>query len=582
MNAFYTDEVHIQILISLLKEHGIRRVIASPGTTNLTFVVSIQKDPYFLVYSSVDERSAAYLACGMAAESGEPVVLSCTGATASRNYVPGLTEAYYRKLPVLALTSTQHVGRVGHNMPQVIDRSAQMKDIVNMSINVQSIHTAEDRWSTVASINEALLELTHRGSGPVHINMVTTYSKIYNVKELPAVRVIRRIGCSDGRPPITQGRVGIFVGAHLRWSQRLTKAVDRFCAEHNGVVFCDQTSNYQGKFAVYPSLVCSQAQYKSPCRKVDLLIHIGDISGADMWMDAAAVWRVNPDGKVRDTFKKLGYVFEMGETDFFEGYVTDPGRDSSTNTFYEEWKEECRQVSARIPELPFSNVWIAKNTIDKFPGGSTVYYAILNTLRSWNYFEAPKGVTGYSNTGGFGIDGGISSLIGASFVDPARLYFCITGDLAFFYDMNVLGNRHIGNNVRLMLINNGHGTEFTNYNHPGAMFGEEAESYIAAGGHFGNKSDKLVRHYAEDLGFEYLTASNKKEFENNIGRFLSGQPRDRSMIFEVFTDGSSESEALKQMHNLVSSAKGSTKQFVRKMLGEQGVRSVKKLMGKGE
>jgi 2-succinyl-5-enolpyruvyl-6-hydroxy-3-cyclohexene-1-carboxylate synthase len=63
----------------------------------------MQNDPYYEMYSAPDERSAAYMACGLAAESREPVVLTCTGATASRNYIPGLTEAYYRNLPVLAV-----------------------------------------------------------------------------------------------------------------------------------------------------------------------------------------------------------------------------------------------------------------------------------------------------------------------------------------------------------------------------------------------------------------------------------------------------------------------------------------------
>lgn len=129
----YSSEQNVQILIYLLKQHNIRKVIASPGTTNINFVASVQFDKYFQVYSCVDERSAAYMACGMAEESGEPVVLTCTGATASRNYVPGLTEAYYRKLPVLAITSTQHPGRVGQNVPQVIDRSTRMKDLVMCS-----------------------------------------------------------------------------------------------------------------------------------------------------------------------------------------------------------------------------------------------------------------------------------------------------------------------------------------------------------------------------------------------------------------------------------------------------------------
>ena len=107
MAKYYTDERTAQVVLALLKEHGIRKVIASPGTTNMALVGSMQSDPYFEMYSSVDERSAAYMACGLAAESGEPVVISCTGATASRNYLPGLTEAYYRKLPVFAITSMQ-------------------------------------------------------------------------------------------------------------------------------------------------------------------------------------------------------------------------------------------------------------------------------------------------------------------------------------------------------------------------------------------------------------------------------------------------------------------------------------------
>ena len=85
MEKYYVSERNVQIVLSLLKVHGVRKVIASPGATNLTLVASMQQDPYFEIYSSVDERSAAYIACGLAAESGEPVVFSCTGATASRN-----------------------------------------------------------------------------------------------------------------------------------------------------------------------------------------------------------------------------------------------------------------------------------------------------------------------------------------------------------------------------------------------------------------------------------------------------------------------------------------------------------------
>ena len=157
MKKFYTSERNTQMLISLLKQHGIKKIVVSPGATNVCFVGSVQQDDFFELYSSVDERSAAYIACGLSAESGEAIALSCTGATASRNYLPGLTEAYYRQLPLLAITSTQHSGRVGNYVPQVIDRSVVQNDVVKLSVDIPTINSEEDEWSNNVKLNKALL-----------------------------------------------------------------------------------------------------------------------------------------------------------------------------------------------------------------------------------------------------------------------------------------------------------------------------------------------------------------------------------------------------------------------------------------
>ena len=196
-----------------------------------------------------------------------------------------------------------------------------------------------------------------------------------------------------------------------------------------------------------------------------------------------------------------------------------------------------------MPELPFGNIWVAKQTSAKLPSPAVLHLGILNSLRSWNMFKLPAGVETASNVGGFGIDGGLSSLIGASLANENKLYFGAFGDLAFFYDMNSLGNRHVGNNLRILLVNNGCGTEFKLRTHPCHAFGEEANAYMAAAGHYGNKSKDLVRHYAEDLGFKYLTASNKEEFNAVIDEFVNPDIT-QSMIFEVFTDTEDESKAL--------------------------------------
>lgn len=579
MEKYYNSEKNVQILIALLKAYGIKKVIASPGATNVCFVGSIQNDPWFEIYSSVDERSAAYIACGLAVESGEPVVLSCTGATASRNYVSGLTEAFYRKLPILAVTSTQHIGRVGNNIPQVIDRSQIQKDIAKLSIQLPMIYCEEDRWAAELNINKALIELRDNGGGPVHINLATTYSMDFSVKSLPKVKVIKKITYGDKLPDITGNKVGIFVGAHKEWSPKLVEVVDEFCSKYNGVVFCDHTSNYKGKYCVNGSLICSQPQRSKIFDGLDILIDIGDISGSYMGVPSKQVWRVNRDGEIRDTHKRLANIFEMREEDFFEYYVQEKD-DEDKDSYLKECQLEYERLLKKIPELPFSNVWVAQKSVKFLPKGSVLHLGILNTLRAWNFFEIPKEVLGYSNTGGFGIDGITSSLVGASLSNKEKLYFGVLGDLAFFYDLNVLGNHHLGNNIRIMLINNGRGTEFRNYSHNAAQFGEEADRFMAAAGHFGNKSKNLVKNFVQDLGFEYISAENKNEYLEKVNYFFSEEKYKKPIVFEIFTDSLDESNALMIMGNLDVTVKGRIKKVLKKVLGQNRIEKLKKYIRK--
>ena len=577
---YYTSERSLQILISLLKQHKVKKCVLSPGATNLTFVASLQQDPWFECYSSVDERSAAYIACGLAAESGEPVVLSCTGATASRNYLPGLTEAYYRKLPVLAVTSTQDITRIGHHIAQVIDRRSMQNDVALLSEYIPVTGNDTDEWSNTVKINRALLELRHRGGGPVHLNVETTYSRDFSVRELPVARMIRRVMPQDNFPEMPSGRIAVFVGAHRKFTDAEVQALDAFCGTHDAVVFVDHTSGYKGKYRVPVSILSSQEKDYCELTSVDLLVHIGEVSGGYIGLRPRAVWRVNPDGELRDSYRKLTCVFEMEEQAFFARYAdaAAPARHGYLDTCWDALKSTWAKVPADA--LPFSNVWIARETAMRIPSGSVLFLGILNTLRTWNYFDIPETVYGYANTGGFGIDGYISSMLGASLVHPDTLYFCVAGDLAFFYDMNVLGNRHVGRNVRILLVNNGKGTEFRNYFHNGADFGEEADKFIAAGGHYGNKSHQLVRHYAEDLGYEYLSANNKEEYLQRLDRFLTSEVTDRPMLLEAFTTSEDESEAIRMVRNLNVSTKGVLKNAVKGVFGEKGVQTVKKMLGK--
>ena len=547
----YSNNKNVLMLLSLMKQHKIRKVIASPGTTNIAVVGSMQHDDYFEMYSAVDERSAAYMACGLAAESGEPVAVICTGATASRNYLPALTEAYYRKLPILVIAGSHGEEKIGHLHSQVIDRTQTPKDTVVYSSFINPIAGKDIEWYNRVEINKSLIKLRQHRGGPVLINFVAGARETFGTDELPKTRTIKLCSYADDMPSMPNGRIAIFIGSHVQMPQTLQNTIDSFCASRNAVVFCDHTSGYQGKYQVNFTLVNGQLNATSDLLNIDLLIHIGEVSGDTYTtgrLNPMEVWRVSLDGEVRDLFKKLTYVFEMDELHFFNQYTTETkGKDSylkACNILYEEALE-------KLPQFGFGNLYVANKIASRLPKRCVIHFGIYNSLRTWNIFRLDSSIQASCNVGGFGIDGACSTLIGASLADADKLHFLCVGDLAFFYDLNAMGNRHVGNNVRIMLINNGRGVEFRKKDHPGYRFGMEADLYMAAAGHYGCQSKDLVKHYATDLGFEYMAASTKEEFDEVVERFLIPSLTEKPMLLEVFPDYEDDVDNLDHLRHVM-------------------------------
>lgn len=586
---FYSSERNVQIVISLLKSHGIKKVVTSPGMTNITFVASIQTDPFFELYSCVDERSAAYMACGMAAETGEPIVLSCTGATASRNYMPALTEAFYRKLPILAITSSRAENLIGHLKPQLTNRYVIPADIVTEHVTAPFVTDEHSELLCILEVNKAILALKHHEGGPAHINLLTFSTPNFSVQKLPPVRAIYRTEFGDEFPQMPKGRKVIFIGSHRPMSKNLTSLIEKFCEVHDAIVLIDQTSGYYGKYRIQSALQMFQLENSGPIPNMDLLIHIGEVSGdyEVLRFRPKQVWRVSPDGAVRDYFKALTRVFEMPLDYFFEFYSK--GEHKKTEQ-YEEIKSYDDLLRLNLPDLPFSNIWVASQLSGKLPQHSVIHFGILDSLRSWNFFECPPSVQGYSNVGGFGIDGCLSSAVGGSIVYPENIHYCVLGDLAFFYDMNALGNRHIENNLRVLLINNGLGQEFRN----GAVdrcYGlkDAMNPFVAAEGHYGQKSPSLLRHFSQDLGFEYHAASNKEEFIAVMDWFLSPSITEKPIFLEVFTDSMFEQRALDMMNHVwhnnlsifktaVTKIRQEVKSEIVDVIGEEKIKAIKTLL----
>jgi 2-succinyl-5-enolpyruvyl-6-hydroxy-3-cyclohexene-1-carboxylate synthase len=541
----YTDDKNAQVVLSLLKKFGIKKIVISPGTTNVPIARSVQNDPYFEVHSVVDERSAAYFATGLSFASGEPVVISCTGATASRNYLSGLTEAYYRNIPVIALTSQHHTIDYNDLVPQVTDRTVSQNDVKRYAALLPQVKDNDDLKQCVFKVNKALTIATTKGGGPVHINLPVNPKYSFTSKELPEYTKIdffrsEQINTKDIIKELSGKRVGIFIGSHKPFKDSTISAISKFTTMTGAAVFYDHTSCYTGKNGILTAQISDLLQANNT---PDLLIDIGSVSGdysASRLFNGITTWRVSEDGEFhnRMSSEKLTKLFDTSEEYFFSILAEAASRIKSTS-YFSSLESSIKRI--KVPEIPLSNTYVAEQLSKNIPKKSILHLSILNSLRNMDFFKLDDSILSSCNVGGFGIDGPVSTLIGQSMSNKDRLAIGLVGDLAFFYDMNALGMREIGNNVRIILVNNNNGVEFRLNNQLENQWGSDTDSYISAAGHNGS-----AKGWVESRGFHYITASSKEELDAQIEEFCHKDINhfNAPVLFEVFTEVANEQKAV--------------------------------------
>ena len=184
------------LLISLLKQYGIKKLVLSSGTRNIPFVTAVETDDYFECFSVIDERNAAFFGLGLCQQLDEPVAIACTSGTAVSNYLTGVTEAYYSHAPLLVITCDRSPYTLHQLETQKIDQPAVFTGVVKKSVSLPVIKDADDIWYCQRLLNEAFISLKQHQSGPVHINipLVGDTNALWNesVKNCDGTRLQRR------------------------------------------------------------------------------------------------------------------------------------------------------------------------------------------------------------------------------------------------------------------------------------------------------------------------------------------------------------------------------------------------------
>ena len=535
----------IHYLISMLKAYGIKEIVASPGIQNACFNLITQKDNFFRIHSVVDERSAGYVASGISSEISKPVVITCTGATASRNYLSALTEAYYRKLPLIAITFFNYTNNPYNLGAQFVDRSVSQNDIKELSIELPVLNTEKDKEKLMVILNTALSTAIYKNV-PVHINCPSpfTFEEIAQNMDLPDDIWITKIydenNLSDVKEELKNKDVAIFIGSHNNFTKDEENAISNFATALDIPVLCDHTSGYYGKNKVLISQVAYMLELD---RKPDIVIDIGEVTGeysTPLFINKADIWRISKFDGLKCRYNlPVKKIFNCSEKEFFTVLNLE-----NQKQYYSYLRPIVENI--KIPDLPLSMPFVCQELSKNIPQNSTLHLAILNSLRSMNYFNLPKEISTTANVGGFGIDGALSTTVGHAIAEPNKTHFCLIGDLAFFYDMNILGNKHIANNLKILLVNNNRGEEFRLNWLLEKSFGDQTDEIVAAAGHYKNGA----RLWAESCDFNYLCATDKSEFTAQIDDFCN-KNYDRPVLFEIFTTDEDEKNAqwLMMSHN---------------------------------
>jgi 2-succinyl-5-enolpyruvyl-6-hydroxy-3-cyclohexene-1-carboxylate synthase len=584
----YTNLKSYQIIIALLKKYDIRHLVLSAGSRNVPFVHSVEEDDFFTCYSVVDERSAAYFAMGLSQQIQQPVLISCTASTASSNYWPAIGEAFYQGVPIIVLTSDRNPTRLHQWEDQMIDQVGMFDRHVKKSVNLPIINDDDDWLYCQRLVNEALLELDHNGAGPVHINVpMKDYSVTFNTATLPEVRKIDRIQLLSPKSIWEQAqnelarskRILVTCGQQSFVNSEFNALLSAFFKKYNCVISTEHMSNVKCEGSVNTS-VCFETRYLSPKLfaeyKPDIVISYGNNIFQGLKQQLLSYkgefrhWSLQPDGQVVDMYNSLTTIFECPPSYFFN-YMVENADDGLTNDmeYYQLVKGYSETV--KYPEFDFSSTYAIQQVVTQIPAKSILHMAINNSIRISNFFEINSEVRSYANIGTYGIDGSLSTLIGQS-TATKELCFMIIGDLSFFYDMNCLRVKHIGNNVRILLVNNEGGGEFY-YN--GSWINKSSDLHTTARHH--TKAEGWVK----ENNFIYLSAHDKASFEEAMKTFMS-KDLDKSVFLEVFSEMKKDSDIVHDFYNLSrpivmsDEIKSKFKGFAKSVLPNSIILSIKK------
>ncbi|MBW3466282.1 2-succinyl-5-enolpyruvyl-6-hydroxy-3-cyclohexene-1-carboxylic-acid synthase [Arthrospiribacter ruber] len=542
-------------LVSICVKQGITDVILSPGSRCAPISLAFVRHPKVHARTISDERSAAFIALGMAQQSNRPVVLVCTSGSAAYNYAPAVAEAFFQQIPLIIITADRPPEWIDQWDGQTIRQTNIYGQHVKASYNFPDEFGHHDKiWHGHRICNEAILSAMQFPQGPVHLN-VPLREPFYPEKG-ESFEFDREVNVTSGvktlstfadetkekfKERLANFKRVVIIPGQQRPDKKLADLLNEIASSKNAVIITDTISNFQSDVSVnFHDHFISAEKFKDQLEP-DLIITFGKSiisKGLKLFLrkSNAQHWHIQPGGYTPDTFQKLGKIIPCNPLDFLENIK---GFLQSDRDFVAAWSELDQKVSAHLPPLvssaAFGEYKAISSCLNFIPHHAKLHLANSMAVRYVNFLgKRPQEII--CNRGTSGIDGSNSTAVGCTFTtkDPVVL---ITGDMAFFYDRNAFWHNYAMPNLRIILLNNHAGGIFRLIEGPSKQ--PELEEY------FETKQALEASYLANEYGFGYFKATDELTLEEGLRDFFKKSIKPK--ILEIITDSPKNAEVLKKI-----------------------------------
>ncbi len=539
---------HIADIPYILSQRGIEKVIISPGSRNAPLINSFLNIFGDGCISIIDERSAAYVALGIALFTDKPVVLLCTSGTAALNYAPAIAEAYHQGVPLIAVTADRPAEWIGQQDNQTIRQQDIYAGNIKASFTLPvEMHHDDDLWFVHRTVNEAFNLATSERKGPVHINVPLREPLFDVLPEHGMVALIKTARCDNSHEPadhfkkIWQEAQSILIVAGqqpyqpaLELSLKAMQDKKRIC------IIGEPVSNLNFEGVIRNTELILTMGKDNRDLEPELIIYFGGqvvskrLKQFLKTCNTKHTWFVDPAGQHVDTFRKLTDVIISPPAVFFNAFKSVTSAVESD--YYLRWHKRSVTLKEKIinnTELNvYSDLSIIYHTVSNLTDNIILFAGNSTIIRYLGFFP-PRCRQIFSNRGTSGIDGCLSTAVGVA-LSTNKTVVALLGDQSFVYDSNALWNRSLPRNLKVVVFNNQGGGIFSLIEGPRSTpaFKDYIEAYHPAS----------LAKLCEAFNVSYFVSDNMNSLGQFFDLFIN---HDNTAVLEVITDSAVNPEVFR-------------------------------------